>query len=72
MGDRESGRNKGFGFATFEDLPDAQLEQLTKQGGWDIDGKMVRTFGTQRISICLLTKPLGGDQTCSTKICQTK
>ena len=41
MGDRESVRNKGFGFATFEDLPDTQLEQLTKAGGWDIDGKMV-------------------------------
>lgn len=40
MGDRESGRNKGFGFITFEDLSDAQLEKIVS-GGWEVDGKMV-------------------------------
>lgn len=42
MTDRETGRNKGFAFITFEDLADDQVEKLVDGGGWEIDGKTVR------------------------------
>ncbi|TDL15096.1 hypothetical protein BD410DRAFT_695615, partial [Rickenella mellea] len=41
MADRETGRNKGFAFLTFEDLADGQVEKLLGGGGWEIDGKTV-------------------------------
>ena len=40
MGDKESGRNKGFGFITFEDLSEAQLDKIVGNP-WEVDGKMV-------------------------------
>lgn len=41
MMDRETGRNKGYAFATFEDLPEHEVSRITG-GSWDVDGKVVR------------------------------
>lgn len=45
MMDRESGRNKGYAFATFEDLPEHEASRITG-GGWEVDGKVVRHSST--------------------------
>ena len=43
MIDRDTGRNKGYAFVTFEDLDDRGVEKLVSGGGtgWEVDGKVV-------------------------------
>jgi len=39
MMDRETGRNKGYAFATFEDLPEHEVSRIIG-GGWEVDDKV--------------------------------
>ena len=45
MVDRESGRSKGFGFVTFEDIP--HPEQIIGKIGLVLDDKEVRVWSLQ-------------------------
>ena len=40
MFDRETGRNKRFAFATFEDLSEQEFTRIVS-GQWEVDGKLV-------------------------------
>ena len=55
MIDRETGRNKGFAFVTYEDLDERGVEKLVTGGGtgmgWEIDGKVVSETFTSGVRL---------------------